>query len=50
MFPQIKDKKNFLVDLLTSEIPELFPTIFPDAKYFAWVEISLYLAKLRKID
>jgi len=43
VFPQISDKNKFLEILLSSVLPELFPSIFPHNSKFAWVDNSDYV-------
>lgn len=36
MFPQIKDKTNFLLDFLSKVAPSIFPELFPYSTTFVW--------------
>lgn len=42
LFPQIKDKGSFLVDLLNNALPEISPQLFPCHEKISWTENVLY--------
>lgn len=42
VFPQIKDKKNFLHEFLTKIAPDVIPDIFPFSTQFSWKENQEY--------
>lgn len=42
LFPQIKDKANFLLDFLSNFAPSIFPEIFPFSSTFKWIEEENY--------
>jgi hypothetical protein len=42
VLPQIQNKGELLVELLTSDLPEIFPEIFPNNKKYSWLEEAEY--------
>jgi hypothetical protein len=42
LFPNIKDKSSFLVELLTEVLPSAFPEIFPTYSKYRWLQESTY--------
>lgn len=43
VFPNIEDKKNFLLELFNSHLSEMFPNIFPFHGQFSWLDNGDYL-------
>jgi len=42
VMPRIKRKKEFLLDLFRTVLPEAFPSLFPHSTRFTWLEDSHY--------
>lgn len=42
IFPQLKDKKNFLIEFLSKIAPTFFPELFPYSTAFIWKEQKEY--------
>jgi hypothetical protein len=42
VFPQLKDKKAFLLDLFRTYLPEIKPELFPFSTKFAWLKSEEY--------
>lgn len=43
VFPDIKDKKSFLLELFNNHLSEMFPNIFPFHSQFGWLDNGDYL-------
>ena len=43
LFPNIKDKSSFLVELLTEVLPSAFHEIFPNYSKYRWLQESTYI-------
>ncbi|BAU14157.1 hypothetical protein LEP3755_47020 [Leptolyngbya sp. NIES-3755] len=42
-FPQLQNKKNFLLELVDEQLPKLFSNIFPYSEQFSWLKSEEYL-------
>lgn len=43
VFPQISDKSSFLCELLTDQLPTIWPAMFPYNSKFKWLEEEAYM-------